>query len=291
VIKKLINKVGIGTVQFGMDYGINNKVGKVRKEEVYELLNYALENNIDTIDTAIGYGESENVIGGYGDLNKFNVVSKIPECEISEIDEYVKLSLDNLKMKSIYAYMFHSFETFKRNEDVLEKLREHKNNGSIKKIGFSLYYTGDIEYLFDKDIKFDLIQVPFSIFDRRFEKYFEELKKRNVEIHTRSVYLQGLVFMNMNEINNYFEGFKVKLIELNEISKSLQLLKQEIALNFSLLNENVNKVIVGFDSEKQIRGTVESIKKFDMVKQNYDKFEVLKEDDEKYLLPFNWRLN
>ena len=218
-------------------------------------------------------------------------MSKIPKCEINEIDDYVKLTFNNLRTEKVYGFMFHSFETFKRNEYVLEKLREHKNNGSIKKIGFSLYCTGDIEYLFEKDIKFDLIQVPFSIFDRRFEKYFEELKKRNVEIHTRSVYLQGLVFMNVNEISKYFEGFMGKLIELDEISKSLQLTKQEIALNFCLTNEKINKVIVGFDSEKQIRETVESVRKFDVVKQNYDKFEVLREDDEKYLLPFNWRLN
>ncbi|MCX6158524.1 MAG: aldo/keto reductase [Ignavibacteriae bacterium] len=287
----MINRIGIGSVQFGMDYGINNKDGKAGEEEVYEILNYALGNNIDTIDTAIGYGVSERVLGGYKELNKFNVISKIPECKISEIDNYVKLSLNNLKMESIFGYMFHSFETFRRNNDVLDKLREHTINEGVRKIGFSLYHTSELDYLLEGDFKFDIVQIPYSVFDRRFEKYFEDLNKRDIEIHTRSAYMQGLIFMNINTVNEYFNGFKRKLIELDGISNSLKLTNQEIALNFCLIKENISKVIVGFDNERQIKETVESVKKIDVVKQNYYLFEVLKEDDERYLLPFNWKLN
>ena len=200
-------RVAIGTAQFGSDYGINNKTGRLSDEEINQVLNICSVNDISFLDTAYVYGDSEKRIGKYCEENKryFSIITKLPDCNINEFDKIFNDSLLRLKTDNVYGYLIHNINSFRKNPEIFNKLRKKKEAGKIKKIGFSLYNADELQMLFDIDFNFDLIQFPYNIFDRRFEPYFDTLKEKNVEIHTRSVYLQGLFFINPEELNIYFK--------------------------------------------------------------------------------------
>ena len=199
-MKSSINRIGIGTAQFGMDYGINNSTGEVEISEIAKILDVARENRINLIDTAYAYGKSEQKLG-QNDLDGFKVTSKLPSIsKVDDVHKYLDKSLNNLKCEKLYGYLIHDFKIYQNNSGIIEKLMQERNAGKIDKFGFSLYYEKDLDVLLHEGVEFDLIQLPFNIFDRRFEPYFEELSDLNIEIHVRSIYLQGLFFMNPEDL-------------------------------------------------------------------------------------------
>jgi aryl-alcohol dehydrogenase-like predicted oxidoreductase len=111
------SKIILGTAQFGLNYGISNSRGKIPKKEVFEILNWAKNNNIDILDTAPGYGKSETIIGDFISSQKLNfkIISKLPPTGIKDIERFLKTSLKNLKVKSLYGYLFHNFESYQKN--------------------------------------------------------------------------------------------------------------------------------------------------------------------------------
>ena len=184
-----MNVLAIGTAHFGLNYGIKNAHKKLDPITVQNILDLALENKITTIDTAQGYGESETVLGNYILNNPrpdFRIITKIDKA--TNVAQIINDSFTRLKQDRLYGVLIHNFELYKNNPIVFEELREIKEAKQIEKIGFSLYYPADLEFLLDNKINFDIIQIAYSIFDRRFEKYFSVLFEKNVEIHIRSVF-------------------------------------------------------------------------------------------------------
>jgi aryl-alcohol dehydrogenase-like predicted oxidoreductase len=283
-------KLALGTVQFGLDYGINNKIGKVSEDEVFKILEHAHKQDITILDTAYNYGESEKVIGKYlkNFPNTFNVISKFPNSSVCKIEDVFEESLSRLNIKRMYGYMFHDFKTFLNDPQIYDIFNKLKAKGKIEKIGFSLYYPEDLKYLFDNKIEFDIVQVPYSVFDQRFENYFKELKKRNVEIYARSVFLQGLVFKNTESLDDKFNSIKPKIEKLQVLSKKTNISISALCLNFAALNNDIDNVVIGIDSLKNLEDNISDLKFIDKIKNIYNELKNLKEDDEFILLPFNW---
>lgn len=286
------NKVALGTAQFGMNYGINNLRGKIPRDEVFDILNLALKSGVNTLDTAYSYGESETLIGEFIAKNKkeFHIISKLPQCAISEVENILISSLFKLNIDTFYGYMIHNFQYYVENPEIWNILEKLKSNGKIKKIGISLYYPYELEYLIKNGIKIDLIQVPYSIFDQRFEQYFSKLKNSDVEIHVRSVFLQGLVFKNPDELLGHFEKIKEKIAYLNLLSTELNVPIAAMCINFAILNEFVDKVVVGVDSIDNFQDIILSSKYSMGVKSIFNKLFSLKENDENIILPVNWKV-
>jgi len=285
-----MNKISLGTAQFGINYGINNKRGKIPREEVFDILSEAIEFGIDTIDTAYDYGGSEKVIGDFlkSTRYKFKVVSKLPKCKYDKVKEIFESSLNNLGLYMTYGYLIHSFENYKNDKRIWNELEKLKKVGKIKKIGFSLYYPQELEYLLGHKVYFDMVQVPYSVFDQRFEPYFAELKQRNIEVHVRSVFLQGLVFKKLDELESRFLGIKPKLVFLYDLSKELNLPISVICLGFVLLND-VDKVVIGVDSKENLIENIAKLKYISRISRIYERLKELKEDDENIILPINWK--
>lgn len=289
-----MSKLALGTVQFGLDYGINNPKGRIPKKEVFDILDLAKKNNINILDTASAYGESEVIIGEYLKTTKdttFKIISKVPE--VNQDNQLLKCfnqSLDNLNCTSLHGYLFHNFQSYRSNPSLFDGLKELKSQLKIKKIGFSLYYPSELEYLLKKGIDFDIAQVPYNIFDQRFEQYFGELRDRKVEIHARSIFLQGLAFKKVEELDNSFKKLFPKIKELNKISNKLNVSPAALCLAFGIINENIDRVIIGVDSannlEENIDNTSDEIIK--KIKKYLGKLRELREDDENIILPFNW---
>jgi uncharacterized protein len=284
----LINKIALGTAQFGLNYGINNTAGQIAPEQAQTILDYAYNNNIDTIDTASAYGNSETVLGNYfkNSKNKFKIITKLNSSDNPE--NFVNDSFIKLNQKQIYAFLIHNFSIFRTNPYTYEILQNLKNNKQISKIGFSLYYPNEIDFLLENNIEFDILQVPYSIFDQRFSTYFEILKEKNVEIHVRSIFLQGLFFKDHNNLTPHFSTIKNNLKTIQNLCKELKVSIASLCQNFALLNQNIDKVVIGIDNLEQLKENINIINDHKIIKENYNLLKTLKIEDENILLPFNW---
>ena len=288
-----MKKIALGTAQFGMDYGINNKRGKIPKEEVFEILNEALKSGIDTLDTAYSYGESETVIGEFIKeyKKKFKIVSKLPKCNLQEVKKIFDSSLKRLNGNKLYGYMFHSFQNYVENPRIWDILKKLKADGKIEKIGFSLYFPYELECLLKNRIKIDIIQIPYNIFDQRFSPYFSELKNNGVEVHVRSVFLNGIVFKNPDELSIYFVKIKEKIKKFKRLSIKFDIPIVALCLNFAILNRFVDYVVVGIDNLENLKEIVLSSNYLADVENILTYFSDFIENDEKIILPFNWEKN
>ena len=288
------NKIALGTAQFGMDYGINNKKGKMSMEEVFEILNESLQSNIDVLDTAYAYKESESLIGQFIGKSKktgFKVISKLPECDPREVRSIYDSSVKRLSVDMLYGYMIHNFQHYVQNPEVWDILKELKSEGKVKKIGMSLYFLQELEHILKNRIGIDIIQVPYSIFDQRFEQYFSELKNNGVEIHVRSVFLQGLVFKDPSELDGYFAKIKKKIADLNSLSAELNIPIVALCLDFAILNRFVDRVVVGVDGMENLKEIISSPNYLTAVENIRPMLYHFKEDDENMILPINWKVN
>jgi aryl-alcohol dehydrogenase-like predicted oxidoreductase len=258
-------KLCLGTAQFGMNYGISNKIGKVKYEEIEKMLNYSLEQRICAIDTAQAYGDSENTLGNF-DLSKFKIVTKI--AHLGEIEK----SLKNLKLPLLYGVLLHNENDV---EDNWSRLECYKSQGFAEKIGVSVYSPEKLLKII-KIYPIDIVQLPLNILDQRFLFLLKELKEKGIEIHIRSVFLQGLLLMEHSQIPDYFNPIKPILSKLPND-------KLGFALNFVKNIEEIDRIVVGTASKKELE---EICIAYDKKTFDYSEFAI---NDENMINPTLWR--
>jgi len=188
-----MSKLALGTAQFGLKYGVANQEGKIKFSEVEKILKLAKNSNIDLIDTAMVYGNSEKVIGETG-VNDFKFVSKLPslskDCNDlnSWVEEHVQSSLIRLGISSLYGLLIHRSNDLLGNhgKKLIKALEMMKSNGLVKKIGVSIYDPSECEQVMQLT-RFDIVQAPLNIIDRRLEAsgWLSKLYSEEIEIHTR----------------------------------------------------------------------------------------------------------
>jgi len=262
-------KLGLGTVQFGLNYGINNPKGKLALDEIESILNFAKNNKIDLLDTAPSYGDSENVLGQFG-VDDCKIITKTTSLANS-VDNVINIfykSLDNLGQTHVQGLLVHDFNDTENKlfYELYERLNELKCQGLIKQIGFSTYTPNQVNFLIE-NFDFDMIQVPLNVFDIRLIEggQLQELKKRKIEIHTRSVFLQGLL-VDFSNLSNYFCIWRDQFNLYQDMVQNSGLSLLEYALNFSLNIEEIDKVIVGVNGLDQLREIVKSATKKEALK-------------------------
>ncbi len=222
-------------------------------EEVKHILCYAKNSGIDLIDTAFGYGKSEEMLGMAG-VDSFKVVSKfLPERNGISIQEQVRTSLERLKKDSLYGLLAHRPLDILENPNIWEYLLELKTKGVVEKIGFSFNKPEEAEMVLEKGFMPDLIQAPFNYLDMRFRKTMISLKEKGCEINSRSAFLQGLFFMTVDELPHFFE--EVKPI-LNEVQKKGQILPG-LLLKYCMDQDFIDKVIIGVDNHEQLKENIQ----------------------------------
>lgn len=292
----MFNRLSLGTAQFGQRYGISNKTtGRILKRDVFATLDLAYKEGIDTLDTAYSYGKSEKTIGEFTKKTefKFRIISKFPamdKFDSIDIEKTFHESLVRLRAKSIYGYLIHKFDDFlKYNNMLWNELENLKGKKLIKKIGFSLYNPQELEIILDKGINCDILQIPYSIFDRRFENYLEILKENDIEIHVRSVFLQGLAFLNPESLPKNLIKAKSYVETLQNIASENDISISALCLNFALLNSCVDKVTIGIDSLEHLRQNIKNLYSMEKVINIYSELERLNIEDENIVLPYKWR--
>ena len=259
-----MNKLALGTAQFGLDYGVTNSEGKVQVEEVELILECAKENSINTLDTAASYGNSEEVLGSIG-ISDFQIITKtIPlKNGVDEVIKHFQQSLTFLNKSSVNGLLIHNINEIehKNFNTLFKELTELKRQGLVNKIGFSTYTPEQVDFLL-KNFDFDLIQVPFNIFDNRLIQggQLQALNNKGIEVHARSVFLQG-VLLDFNNLSNYFSPWKKEFSIYQETVKDNGLSLLECALNFVLNIREIDKVLVGVNSERQLKEIVQAVKR------------------------------
>lgn len=262
----LNHKLVIGTAQFGFKYGIANKKGIVSLEEGGIILEYAKENGVNMLDTSFGYGDSESKLGVIG-VSEWQVVTKIVRVSedkdiASQVEKNIHLSLNRLKINSLYGVLFHNPDQLlgQSGFEVYSALQKLKEEGIIGKIGISVYSTDELESLIS-NFDFDIVQAPFNLFDRRLSEtgWLTKLASANIEVHIRSVFLQGLLLMHpadrptkFGRWNKLWAAYDNWLLENN-------ITALQACLNYVLDNPKINKCLVGIDSLENIQEIISAV--------------------------------
>jgi aryl-alcohol dehydrogenase-like predicted oxidoreductase len=200
-------KLALGTAQFGMNYGIANLIGRTSVQEVEIILHQALLYGIDTLDTAIAYGESESVLGQLG-IGNWKTITKLPvvpnNCSgvAHWVRDQIKQSMERLGVPHLYGVLLH------RPRQLLDcvgpflyaALQDLKDEGKVHKIGVSVYCLSELEEIFNA-YSLDIVQAPFNILDRSLvlSGLASRLRAAGIEVHARSVFLQGLLLMSPSQ--------------------------------------------------------------------------------------------
>jgi aryl-alcohol dehydrogenase-like predicted oxidoreductase len=261
-------RLALGTAQFGLNYGVTNKNGQVAIEEVKSILNFAKDNGIDTLDTASGYGNSEFVLGKVG-VDDYQIVTKTATLKngVNRVVKDFYQSLKSLNKEAVEGLLIHDINELSNKEfdNLFRKLNELKRKGLVGKIGFSTYMPEQVDFLLE-NFDFDMIQLPFNVFDNRLIQggQLKSLKSKGVEIHARSVFLQGIL-LNFNSLSDYFLTWKKQFDAYQVIVNNSNLTLLEYALNFVLSVKEVDKVLVGVNSERQLKEIFQSVKSQDNI--------------------------
>jgi aryl-alcohol dehydrogenase-like predicted oxidoreductase len=261
-------KLALGTVQFGLNYGITNNLGQVQQSDVADILEYARIANINLLDTAASYGNCESVLGEQS-TQKFDVVSKIPTVGTlkSPILQSITESLNKLKRSSLYGLMFHNEDDLISCTQNFKDLQTAKRNGLVHKIGCSFYTLDALKKSIDMNYDIDLIQIPANVLDQRFIKsgLLEEVKKRGIEIHCRSLFLQGLLLDRKMTLPKKLQPFKEDLsnffnfCDFNNITPlmaSLMSIKQASVIDYAVVGcvckPQLQEIVIAYGKVNQL---------------------------------------
>ncbi len=254
-----LKKIAIGSAQFGMDYGISNKIGKLSYSSINDILTIANKNDINTIDTAHSYGESELQIGKYLHLHPnedWEIITKVSICNNSLED---KINQTIYKLGSTpTVILFHNSYEYLDSKNI-EELMRIKEKFDIEKIGVSVYTMEEIDNVISHKIP-DVVQLPINILDTRLYKNgcLDHLDELNIEIHARSIFLQGLFYLKKNNIPSQFSEVIPYLEQLNEISNTQKLTIPELSLLWVLSLHQIKKVIIGIESSAQLLKNIQT---------------------------------
>jgi len=284
-------KLALGTVQFGLPYGIANQTGQVSLKSGVDLLQQAWAAGMNTLDTAMAYGESEQRLGEMG-VEQWRVISKLPAFPEASTDvaAWVKKSvfdsLAKLKIAKLYGLLLHRPEQLFTREGVIiyRELLSLKAQGKIEKIGVSVYEPAEMNTLFSS-FQFDLIQTPFNILDRRFvtSGCFKRCKQAGIEIHVRSIFLQGLLLMEAVKRPAIFNKWQSLWNKWHLWLHSQALTPLQACIGFALSQAEIDSVIVGVDSSEQLQQILDVAKMSQSI--GYPSFEI---EDLQLLNPSNW---
>lgn len=289
-----IEKLALGTAQFGLPYGVSNVQGKVSASEVDKILNSAKSLGINTIDSASAYGNSEAVLGtllnNYDTFSIFTKLRSLPT-NLTDIERWlskeIKNSLNSLRRPNVEAILLHDPNQLLQpfGKELYRALNIMREKGLFNKIGISVYHPRDLELLLQK-FTFDVVQLPFNIMDRRFLKndLLYRLKNMGIIIHARSVFLQGLLLMSRSDRPKKFLIWKELWDHWHDYLEDTCQTALQSSLNYALSYQEIDRVIVGVESERQLLEIAHAT--YWNLNNTFEQFSTV---DERLLVPSNWK--
>jgi aryl-alcohol dehydrogenase-like predicted oxidoreductase len=253
-------KIAIGTANFGMQYGVANSQGKLSKNSVAEILGLAKSLGVTCLDTANAYGESQKVLGEFG-VRDWRVVSKISsiprDCE--DVRSFVRAEIDliltSLNLSEFDTVLVHNPKDLMGNvsEIVYEELQKAKSRGQVEKIGVSIYDPSDLESITSR-FQLDVVQAPINVFDSRLQEsgWLDRLVSMGVEVHARSVFLQGVLLSAIAQSNDFFKPWKTTFERWNRFAESSGTSAMMNCIKHVNSYDKVTFAVVGVDSAQNL---------------------------------------
>lgn len=258
------SRLALGAVQFGMPYGATNTRGQVPVREVAAILHRAQEAGILLVDTAAGYGTSEEVLGDVlPGFPTIDVVTKLPpfsgsvigEADIRAVHDTVLRSCDLLGRPALYGLLVHHSDDLSKpgGEAVAELLHRLKQDGIAARVGVSVYDIEDVDRVL-KSFLPDIVQMPINLFDQRFVQSgcVERLKKAGIEVHARSIFLQGVLLTNRSLLPRYFAPFAKKFADYSSFLTERGTTPLAACLSFMMEQSGADRVLVGVTSVEEL---------------------------------------
>lgn len=287
-------RIALGTVQFGLNYGVANRGGQVSLAEAVLIVDSALSFGIDTLDTAIAYGESEQRLGEIG-VAAWKIISKLPPVPegVTHIHEWIQGelagSIKRLNIPCLYGLLLHRSQELcgPQGEIIYDALIELKKRGKVKKIGVSIYSPDELDVLWPK-YRFDLVQAPLNVIDRRLvtSGWLKRLYLSGVEVHTRSAFLQGLLLMAPIERPAAFSHWQPLWEKWHAWLTENTLTPLQACLAFVLSHQEISRIVIGVDSVRQLKEIMSSISITDVTPPMS-----LMSNDENLINPSVWSLS
>jgi len=260
-----MNRIVLGGAQLGLPYGILNGGETLSREEVARILDTAVDHGIDSIDTAIAYGQSESIIGETSQ-NRFNIISKLPPLpvDISNVSEWVHSqvqgSLSRLKCTSLDALLLHRPQdlTGAQGVELYAAIKSLMAEKMIDRFGVSIYSPDDLEGIIGT---FDIhvVQAPLNVFDRRILGVTDQLSALNIEVHVRSIFLQGVLIASPQDRPHRFEPWSEHFALFDEWVRSSGVSAMACCMGFALQQPGIAKLVIGATSAKSLDEIMTSI--------------------------------
>lgn len=254
-------RLALGSAQFGLPYGIANQRGMIGQDEARRILMNAREHGIDLLDTAIAYGDSEASLGALG-ISSWRVVTKLPATHEAYTDisawvsQQIHESLSRLRINRLYGLLLHRPEQLQSacGKELYQALCSLKSQGLVEKIGISIYTPDELDALY-KHFSFDLIQAPFNVLDRRMidTGWLARLHGQGIEVHVRSVFLQGLLLMPSANRPLPFARWQPLWDRWDHWLAEHQLTPVQACLQHALSFPEITQIVVGVDSMAQLQ--------------------------------------
>ena len=288
-----MTKLALGTVQFGLSYGISNFEGQTPQTEVNNILNLAYKNSINTLDTSCNYGNAEQAIGNFQD-HCFNVITKTPAfddtittLEANRIITQFSHSVQTMKHHNISTILLHHGENLtKPHGDLLyQALMQLKQQKLVDNIGVSIYDPAQLAVI-TQHFDIDVVQLPLNLFDQTIllDGTLTKLANKGIEIHCRSIFLQGLLLMDIARLPNYFSPIKAHLFNFHQYLKKRCISPLTAAYRFAEQIPEISKIICGVNNKQQLQQLID----IDDTPLNLIELAEFSLADKRYTCPVNW---
>ena len=288
-----MNRIALGTAQFGSAYGVSNQSGQVSEENARKIISLALTRGVDTVDTAVGYGDSEATLGRAG-VSSFHVVTKLPALPVGVrsvgrwVREQARLSIERLKIKQLYGVLLHRPQDLsgEKGQELYRSLCEIQKEGMSEKIGISVYHPSELEE-WTGTYSFGLVQAPFNLIDRRLKKsgWLKRLAGEGVELHVRSVFLQGLLLLPHLSVPHEFARWAGTWRNWQEWLEHNKARALDVCLAYVLSFPEIHRVVVGTDSPEQLEMILSSGEN-----RSSEDWPDIESEDEDLILPYRWNI-
>ena len=253
-----MNRIVLGGAQLGLPYGILNNGESLGDVQVAEILDTAFGFGINQIDTAIAYGNSEALIGTHGQ-GRFAIISKLPPIPDDSsdvqgwVDEHITSSLSRLRVAQLDTLLLHqpSDLTGKHGEKLYSAITQLKKDRLISKFGVSIYSPQDLDRILG-NFELEVIQTPFNVFDQRINVHLEQLSSLGIEIHARSIFLQGILLANGSSRPAFFDRWSNELSRFDAWVKETGTSAMQCCLSFALQNQGISKIVIGSTSAQSL---------------------------------------
>jgi hypothetical protein len=260
-----MNRIVLGGAQLGLPYGILNGGETLSREAVARILDTAVSHGIDSIDTAIAYGQSETVIGETAQ-NRFKILSKLPPIpsDMANVSQWVRTQIDaslsRLNCSSLEALLLHHPQDLigPHGSELYAAINSLLSEKIIERFGVSIYAPNELDGIIGK-FNIDVVQAPLNVFDRRIIGVTDQLSALNIEVHVRSVFLQGVLIANPKDRPQRFQPWSEHFARFDEWVHSTGMSAMACCLGFALQQPGVTKLVIGTTSKESLTEIMTSI--------------------------------